>query len=290
MAKIRGIKPEFWLDDVLASVSYKARLLYIGIWNFADDNGVIEMNENKIKAQVFPYDTDPIKKELKELEKIGNLQTFEYNNKHYANISNFVIHQKIDPRFKKEIVPQKSIPERVLKCTRSVPAVDTRVPPTEVEVESEFEKNTKKTACVKNVYNENFEEFWKEYPDKRNQSKKKAKDKYLLILKAKEGMHPLIMKCLRNQVKVYDINEKGKAWQPRWKHATTWLNQEGWDMEVEVRRVEFNRKEMSKDDIGRELDEFISQKEKEFKERFKGKIKPNEEDYNRWTSEFNSLT
>ena len=40
MAKIRSIKMEFWLDEKIGSLPPEARLLYIGTWSLADDNGV----------------------------------------------------------------------------------------------------------------------------------------------------------------------------------------------------------------------------------------------------------
>jgi len=42
MARIRTIKPEFWTDGDMFKLSRDARLFYIGLWNFCDDNGVIE--------------------------------------------------------------------------------------------------------------------------------------------------------------------------------------------------------------------------------------------------------
>jgi hypothetical protein len=59
MAKIRGIKPEFWTDDSLVELSVAARLFFIGLWTFSDDNGVFEwdrehfQNEFLITNQAF---------------------------------------------------------------------------------------------------------------------------------------------------------------------------------------------------------------------------------------------
>ena len=41
MARIRTIKPQFWDDLKIGRLSRDARLLYIGLWNFADDLGVV---------------------------------------------------------------------------------------------------------------------------------------------------------------------------------------------------------------------------------------------------------
>lgn len=56
MPRIRTIKPKFWDDIKLSKISRDARLLFIGIWNFSDDLGVIVAEPVWIKSKVFPYD------------------------------------------------------------------------------------------------------------------------------------------------------------------------------------------------------------------------------------------
>ena len=41
------IDPKFWTDDKIMDLEPLARLLFIGIWNFADDNG-IHLNNSKV--------------------------------------------------------------------------------------------------------------------------------------------------------------------------------------------------------------------------------------------------
>ena len=48
MAKIRPVHPDIWTDDDFVSVSPWARLLFIGLWNFACDNGHIEDRSRQI--------------------------------------------------------------------------------------------------------------------------------------------------------------------------------------------------------------------------------------------------
>ena len=40
MARIRTVKPEFWTSEQVAECTPIARLAFIGIWNFCDDNGI----------------------------------------------------------------------------------------------------------------------------------------------------------------------------------------------------------------------------------------------------------
>lgn len=57
MARIRTIKPEFWTNEQVANCSIASRLLFIGLWNFVDDNGILPVSLNKIKAFIFPYES-----------------------------------------------------------------------------------------------------------------------------------------------------------------------------------------------------------------------------------------
>lgn len=56
MARIRTIKPEFWTSEQVMTCSRDARLLFIGMWNFADDAGIHPASPVRLKAQVFPGD------------------------------------------------------------------------------------------------------------------------------------------------------------------------------------------------------------------------------------------
>lgn len=99
MPRIRTIKPQFWLDEDLGSICRDARLLYIGLWNLADDTGVFEYRPARIKVQLFPYDNDvdvaKIKEWLQVLESVGNIGTFNINGKVFGYIYKFSKHQDI---------------------------------------------------------------------------------------------------------------------------------------------------------------------------------------------------
>lgn len=58
MARIRSIHPEFWEDEDIGALSRDARLLFIGTWNLADDEGLLRWAPSYLKASVFMYDDD----------------------------------------------------------------------------------------------------------------------------------------------------------------------------------------------------------------------------------------
>lgn len=56
MARIRTIKPEFWDSPDTARASAVARLLYIAMWNWADDAGRGVANLKELEGFAFPND------------------------------------------------------------------------------------------------------------------------------------------------------------------------------------------------------------------------------------------
>ena len=99
MARIRIIKPEFWEDEKLAKLPVHARLLFIGTWNFADDNGALLANPVLMKSHIFPYEDigiSTISEWIDMLVENGMLIRTTYNGKDYLVIRKFLIHQKIN--------------------------------------------------------------------------------------------------------------------------------------------------------------------------------------------------
>ena len=56
MARNRIIKPEFWSDAKVGRLSFGARLLYIAMWNFADDCGTISASPRRLLGDAFEND------------------------------------------------------------------------------------------------------------------------------------------------------------------------------------------------------------------------------------------
>lgn len=102
MARIRSIKPEFWTDSVIVSLSPLARLLYIGMWNFAlCDHGHLENDPIRLKLQILPMDSIDIGSLLNELldsNRINRIQTQSGDS--YLHIPSMKRNQKGDPRWK----------------------------------------------------------------------------------------------------------------------------------------------------------------------------------------------
>lgn len=99
MARIRTVKPEFWTDEDLATVTETARLVAIGLLNLADDEGFFNANIRLIECSLFPL-TEPsmsIHECLKQLVNIGYLEVKNTaDGKSYGHVVNFTKHQKVN--------------------------------------------------------------------------------------------------------------------------------------------------------------------------------------------------
>jgi hypothetical protein len=116
MARIRSIKPEFWASEQTGECSSNARLLFIGIWNFADDRGVYPEKPKQLKAHVFPFDdiTGPqVSGWIGELLRVGLLRRIEDKGILYLVVTGWKTHQKIDRPQKKWVYPNpEDFPEQ----------------------------------------------------------------------------------------------------------------------------------------------------------------------------------
>ena len=98
MARIRSIKPDFWTDEKVVELSFPARLLFIGLWNFADDDGRMVYSPKKIKMQIFPADNLNISELFGEIRRESMFNIYLIDGIEYLQIVNFKNHQKIDKR------------------------------------------------------------------------------------------------------------------------------------------------------------------------------------------------
>lgn len=100
MARIRTIKPDFWTNERVMRCKPLTRLLFIGMWNFADDYGRMHYAPLSIKAKVFPndeIDAASIKEMLAELNGNGLLIIYSADDREFIEITGWD-HQKIDRR------------------------------------------------------------------------------------------------------------------------------------------------------------------------------------------------
>jgi len=112
MARIRTIKPQFWLDQRLASwLTRDQRLFYIGLWNQADDEGRFVANPRLLLGVIFPYENDIdeawITRALNVLAKHERIVLYSSDGEDYGEIVRWSEHQKIN-RPSKSYIPSSN--------------------------------------------------------------------------------------------------------------------------------------------------------------------------------------
>lgn len=98
MARIRTIKPEFWTDEKVVELSAFARLLFIGVWNFCDDDGRMVYSPKRLKMQIFPADTIECSELVGEIRRASLIEIYDVDGIEYLQVCGFAKHQKIDKR------------------------------------------------------------------------------------------------------------------------------------------------------------------------------------------------
>lgn len=69
--RIRSIKPEFWTDEKIAELPKATALFFIALWNFADDQGIIEDSSRGLALRIPIFRSQDIEKMLNALWQAG---------------------------------------------------------------------------------------------------------------------------------------------------------------------------------------------------------------------------
>ncbi len=101
-------------------LSSTAKCLFIGMWNFCDDDGRMEFSPLRIKLQILPLDSSDLSGEIGELRGSGLITIYDVGSKKYLQVGNFHKHQKVDKRTPSKFPPPPPNPPELL-----------RIPPTE---------------------------------------------------------------------------------------------------------------------------------------------------------------
>ena len=145
MARNRVIKPKFWDDAKIGRLTRDARLLYIGLWNFSDDIGVVIGNSIWLKSKIFPYDQIQIQqfeKWMNELVINGFICLLSYKGERFIYLPNFTQHQVINkPNYEDLNIPKSLIDnakDEITEQSRNTTVSFTEQYVTKIEREEEY--------------------------------------------------------------------------------------------------------------------------------------------------------
>jgi hypothetical protein len=109
MARMRTLKPSFFLNEDLGKLSPLHRLLFQGLWCHADREGKLEDRPHRLKAQILPYDDCDVDQMLMDLSSTSDgpqmIRRYTSDGQHLILISNFKKHQRPSPREAVSVFP-----------------------------------------------------------------------------------------------------------------------------------------------------------------------------------------
>jgi len=106
MARKRTIDPSFWKNNNVAKLNMLERLLFMGIFSNADDEGKGEADPAYLRSTIFPYDDISLKEIINGINKICkymNIIFYEVNSVKYYKILNWKKWQSINKKQKSKI-------------------------------------------------------------------------------------------------------------------------------------------------------------------------------------------
>lgn len=93
MARVRNIKPGFFMNEALAQIDPLGRLLAAGLPCIADRKGRLEDRPVRIKAHLLPYDVCDVNGLLSALHDSGFIYRYEVDGLKLIQILKFSLHQ-----------------------------------------------------------------------------------------------------------------------------------------------------------------------------------------------------
>ena len=225
MPRKRMIKPEFWTDPKILALKRDIRLFFIGIWNFANDEGIIENNLVSLKVKIFPGDEDikikNIESSLSELLKQELIiKGTDAKGHKLLKVTNWSKQQKISHPTPSEYIFEP-IKEEELEASNK---------PQEKDIEDSLVdkysivKNSIDKDSIKVKDKNHFDHFYYLYP--RKVKKKKAE---LAFKKLSKKDKTLAIEGLIRYNLYWTNNNIDKSYIP---HPTSWLNSRQWEDEI----------------------------------------------------------
>lgn len=246
MARIRQIKPEYWRSPDTAAASAVARLLYIAMWNWADDAGRGEADLKALEGFAFPNDdvyelscgtSENFRHVLSEVQKCFGVVFYQVDGKPYYEIPSWADHQR-NERIAKGKHPASNegltwdfmaepTPGKTLRRKMSeVPKISDPVTEEQGDIGTGEQGNmdlvpatTPEPSRKAPARSNRFDDFWSVYP--RKASKKAAAVAYVKAIKNVDEQ-TLIDAAIRY---AQDPNRDPEYT----KIPTTWLNGGCWD-------------------------------------------------------------
>ena len=236
--RARNIKPGFFKSSQLGKVNHSERLLFIGLWCFADKEGFFSNDYEKILVEIFPYDrkitTENIKKMLCNLITC-NLIT---STKTHGYIPKFVEHQHPHPNEAKSTVLDEVKKTLINLCNdisgnfRELQADIINTDILNTDIRNTDCKNSLRPA---NDAGSLFSQFWSHYPSRNGKKVGKAEAlKVWQTLKLDQHQALILMGALESQIQHKHQCDLQKVFCAEFPDAHRWLKRKDWEAEIQT--------------------------------------------------------
>ena len=198
MARNRMIKPEFWSSKTLNRVSLESKLTFIGMWNFADDYGVLLNSDRRLLGDIYPLDEKVTEQKIgrwkQELLEVGLLVAATHEGQNFLIIKGWAEHQTVPNKSKRYHIEPSKIEDYLNTNENQI----------SVSLDSSDTKN--KEQRTKNKVKEQREKaehffdscFWNKtkFPKRQQDAKGEMKKKFVnLVLKDELSCEDIFLSC-----------------------------------------------------------------------------------------------
>jgi hypothetical protein len=132
MARDRTLPSDFWTWEAVIDCAAMTRLLFLGLWNFADAFGVQPLLPRTIRMQVFPgdpIDNEQVRAMIDELVTRGLLRIYAVDEMDYLEIVDWRQIQRVGKRARRRYPCDPSRPDQVPEPIQEAASAATPEPP-----------------------------------------------------------------------------------------------------------------------------------------------------------------
>lgn len=139
MARKRMISPEIWDSENFSKLSILAKLVFIGMFSNADDEGRGKAKAAFLKSKLFPYDESmrvaDVESALDEVAENMSVTMYSHDGNEYYSFDNWKKWQKVDKPSPSNIIPYDSESCNIIRGTfrEHSPNVPRTLPPNRIE-------------------------------------------------------------------------------------------------------------------------------------------------------------
>ena len=244
MSRKRMVSPEFYTDEKILELPIPARLMFIGIWNHANDEGILKNSPKQLKVQIYPADEEiTLNTIIEYVELMVNLKLLtkgtNIDDSPLLKITKWTDHQKINrPTLSRYVfvplqtnnnsvsdhgaISEESVSDHGGLTEDSRPIEDNII---EVKLkEVNRSKRSKKNPETQTKQDFTFDSVYDIYPVKK--SKQASMKAFSRI--PKKTMKDFI-RALKANIKHWEEEGVDKQFIP---HLSTFINQRRWEDEI----------------------------------------------------------